>query len=165
MSCLFICACQQFDEHSWSRMFVFSISNFIASWFLFAYFVHVGCCCFRLTVYPLFSDTDVVGLLLTSSLFLFVWLMFIVYVCRFFELYLILIVVSVFCSRCLLLLSFNCLFSFLWYWCSWFTCNKFVIFVCVAFVYYLNVKRWYNVSIFVTIYYSFTFNFQTLKSK
>ena len=71
LSCLFICPRKQFEEHSWSGMFVVSIS-----WKLYVYFVHIACCCVRLLVYPLFSHTDVVGLVVTSSFYLLVLLLF-----------------------------------------------------------------------------------------
>ena len=45
---------------------------------------------------------------------------------------------------------------FVSYWCCWFTCNNFVIFVCVAFAHF-NFKRYYTVFICVTINF-FTFN-------
>ena len=45
----------------------------------------------------------------------------------------------------------TCICPFLSYWCCWFTCNKFVVFVCVAFAHF-NVKRCYTASIFVTTY-------------
>ena len=65
------------------------------------------------------------------------------------EFHLHIIVVFVFRSHCLLLRSLTCLSPFLLYWCCWFTCDKFVVFLCVAFVYSFNVKRWYTVAIFV----------------
>ena len=58
------------------------------------------------------------------------------------ELYCDFIVVCVFCSHCLFLFS---------YWFCWFTCDKFGVFVNVAFVNRFMVKQYYTVSIFVTI--------------
>ena len=60
------------------------------------------------------------------------------------ELYCDFIVVSAFCSHCLLLRSLTYLSNFLSYWYCWFTCIVFVYCVCVI--------RCYTISIFVTIY-------------
>ena len=67
------------------------------------------------------------------------------------ELYRDFFVVCVLCTHCLLLPSFTCLSPSLSNCCCWFTCNKLVVFVCVAFVDRFNVKRCYIVSIFFCV--------------
>ena len=54
------CSCSKFFENS------------IATSLLFVYFIYIACCCVHLLVYPLFFHTDVVGFLVTNSLYLFV---------------------------------------------------------------------------------------------
>ena len=56
------------------------------------------------------------------------------------ELHRVFIDICVLGTHCLLLRSFTCLSSSLSHCCCWFTCNKLVVIVGVAFVYRFNVK-------------------------
>ena len=127
----FLCLRKQSDEHSWSRVFVFLLNR-----------------CVHLLIYPLWFRTDVVGLLVTSSLYLFDWILTAgCLLCLAFlyadanSLMNILEVVCVFCSHCLssVRLLVYPLFS-----------HTNVVGLLV--VYCINVKRWYTVSIFVAVY-------------
>ena len=73
LSCLFICARKQSDEHSWSKMFVFPFSRELhcSLWILFTLLV--------VAFDYFFSHTDVVGLLANK----FVAFVFVAFVYRF----------------------------------------------------------------------------------
>ena len=74
LCCPFIDLHNQFNWHSWSRTCVFSLSQELYCDFIFFLMYNVQSCCVRLcwafVIYLFHTHTDVVGLLITSSVYI-----------------------------------------------------------------------------------------------